>query len=316
MIPKKIYFFWGNKKMSWMRYMTLKSFKMFNPTWDVTVYTVNCEVSDRTWYNHNVQDFSSFNGSDYMPYAQNLGIEFKEWDYRGIEAFQECNINKMRASHLSNFFKWYMMAEVGGIYCDMDVLFFRPIDGFYNEMINGDYTTAICQSEYLSIGLLASAGNDDFYRALLANSMANYTPETYQSAGVESIYHLYGLKPDELQWILEQILAQYPRFTAFDVNITFPQSNVLGVAIARYPDLKFYNIPHTLIYSWDSFKIADAFGAGGTINDFPDEAIGYHWYAGHPLVQNFNNLLTMNNYKRINALFTNIAKEILKNETN
>lgn len=176
--------------------MTLKSFKLFNPTWKVIVYTANCAVRDKTWYNHNVQDFFSFNGSDYMDWAKNIGIEFREWDYLNVDIIREKAISKISASHLSNFLKWHMMATEGGVYCDMDVLFFRPIDGFYNEMKKGGYTTAICQTEYLSIGLLASAGNDDFFRALLENSVNNYSEGTYQSAGVESIYNLYALKPD------------------------------------------------------------------------------------------------------------------------
>lgn len=274
--------------------MTLKSFKLFNPTWKVIVYTANCAVKDKTWYNHNVQDFFSFNGSDYMDWAKNLGIEFREWDYLNVDIIREKAIPKISASHLSNFLKWHMMATEGGVYCDMDVLFFRPIDGFYNEMKKGGYTTAICQTEYLSIGLLASAGNDDFFRALLENSVNNYNEGAYQSAGVESIYRLYE------------------HFLASATDDPFPQSSVLEMATTRYPHLKFYNIPFNLIYTWDAFKITDAFGAGGSIKDFPEEAIGYNWYAGHPLVQNFNNLLTEDNYKRINTLFTNIAKEILK----
>lgn len=298
--------------MSWMRYMTLKSFKLFNPDWEIFVYLSECNINKKVWENNNIQDFFYFNGSDYMTAAQDLGIEFREWDYLNNDLIKEKKIKNISASHLSNFFKWHMMATEGGIYCDMDVLFFRPINDFYNKLIKDKYTTAICQTEYLSIGLLASAGNDDFYKAFFVNSVNNYAPEAYQSAGVESIYKLYELKPDEIQWILEQILEKFPRFTAFDINITFPQSNVLRVAIARYPNLKFYNIPHSLIYSYDSFKIIDAFSNGGTISDFPPEAIGYHWYAAHPIVQSFNNLLTENNYYRINTLFTNIAKEILK----
>lgn len=312
MIPKKIYFFWGNEKMSWMRYMTLKSFTMFNPDWQIYVYTSNRMITTKTWDTGNHQDFFAFNGSDYMDKARELDIEFRVWDADNNGLIEASKIRNMGASHKSNLFKWYMMATEGGIYCDMDVLFFRPIDKFYKELNKGGYTTAICQTEYLSIGLLASAGDDDFFQALFINSVDNYTPDSYQSAGVESIYNLYALKSDEIQWILEQILAKYPRFTAFDIAITLPQSNVLRVAEARYPNLMFYNIPFDLIYSWDANRIIDAFVSGGTIKDMPEDAIGYHWYAGHPLAQTFNNLLTENNYYRINTLFTNIAKEILQ----
>ena len=37
-IPKRIFFYWGGSDMSWMRYMTLYSFRKMNPDWEVILY--------------------------------------------------------------------------------------------------------------------------------------------------------------------------------------------------------------------------------------------------------------------------------------
>lgn len=40
----------------------------------------------------------------------------------------------------------------------------------------------------------------------------------------------------------------------------------------------------------------------------PDSAIGYHWYAGHPVAQEFNNKLNENTFREYNCLFSNLIK--------
>ena len=41
MIDKKIYFYWGNQPMSFLRYMTLISFNIFNPEWKMILIKNN-----------------------------------------------------------------------------------------------------------------------------------------------------------------------------------------------------------------------------------------------------------------------------------
>lgn len=52
-------------------------------------------------------------------------------------------------------------------------------------------------------------------------------------------------------------------------------------------------------------KVEEAFTNPGRL---PDSAIGYHWYAGHPVAQEFNNKLNENTFREYNCLFSNLIK--------
>jgi len=257
---------------------------MFNPTWEMNLYMSQCPIKDKPWLSYNYQDFFYFNGIDYMPEIQKLDINILSWDLSDNELVKLDNNPPLSASHKSNYFKWYKLATDGGIYSDLDILYFKPIDKFYDTINNDGYDTAIGQLNYLSIGFLASAGNNDFYKDIFLNTFNSFNQGDYQSAGVMNIYNLY---------------------------VDCPYDNVFNVAQAKYPHLKFYNIPMDLVYPFDSTRIDEAFNSDMKITDLPDISIGYHWYAGSLTAQDFNNLINEQNYKSINSLFTNIVKEIL-----
>ena len=266
MVSKHIYFFWGNSVMSWMRYMTLYSFCKFNPEWDITLYLSKHDVNNKTWRMKNIQDFFSYKGENYIDKIHDLGIT--------VEVTEE--YRDMTPSHASNFFKWDILANSGGIYADMDILWVKPFDDFYDSF--KDYDVAICQTDMVSIGLLGSSGNK-FFGDILENTFKNYNKSRYQSAGVESIYDLYNCD----------------------------HGDVFKEGINSYPYLKFFNIPMEVVYPFSSKQTDMVFGGDGELSR---ATIGYHWYAGHPTAQKYNNILTGENYKEYNTLFTKLCSII------
>lgn len=288
LIPKQVFFFWGNEKMSWMRYMTLKSFRMFNPNWKMILYLSDCNVDKKQWNGIVEQDFFRFNGIDYKTKIDELNIEIRHWDISDNTLIKDKVPKDVSASHKSNFFKWYTLYSEGGIYSDLDIIYFKSIDGLYNELIKNNYNTAICETKYLSIGLLASTKNNSFYKDVFISCYDSYNPNEYQSAGVMSIHKMFGQK-----------------------RLINEESETINLAKLRYPHLKFYNIPFDLVYPLDSMKIEYAFTNDLKIANLSDKAIGYHWYAGHPIAQKYNELLTNENYFNYNVTYSNIAKEIL-----
>lgn len=288
LIPRHIFFFWGNEQMSWMRYMTLKSFRLFNPDWKMILYVSKCTISNKPWTEEVLQDFFSFNGVNYYAEIKDLNIEIREWDLNKINVNENIKTTNISASQMSNFFKWYTLYEIGGFYSDLDIIYFKPIDKFYNELVNSGYDTAICETSYLSIGFLASAKNNKFFLDLFSSCFGNFDAKIYQTAGVWNISKLYGY----------QSLWTYGTF--------------IDKAREKYPDLSFCNIPFNLVYPLDSNHIEYAFTTDVKINNLPSNTIGYHWYAAHPIAQKFNSLITKDNYINHNMTFCNIAREILK----
>lgn len=280
MIPKRIFFYWGNRTMSWMRYMTLWSFRKFNPDWEMVLYFGNNNLDDKTWVEHNEQDFHSFEGVDYSDRIAELNIKVIGWELKDNQTVKDYQPIKMGSSHISNYLKWSKLHEEGGIYSDLDILYFRPMDEFYHNLRYFD--TAICQTAYISIGLLASRPDNDFFKDIFIQAMKKINISQYQSAGVNSVYALYG-----------------------------EGTNVLETAKLKYPHLKFYNIPMDLIYHFGWNQVDNCIKNAFAIEDFPEISIGYHWYAGAPEIQKYNNLLNEDNYKDFEITFTKIAGEIL-----
>ena len=268
-VPKKIFFYWGNPVMSWLRYMTLYSFRKFNPDWEMELHVSHIERRDKYWSENNEQDFHSYKGKNYLPEVEKLGVKIKE-----------CPVFVKNAgpSHNSNLFKWNELATNGGIYSDMDILFVEPIEEYYNKIQN--LQTGISYSAdkvvpghggYYSIGFMFSAGNNRFFKDLFDWTIKHCNLNSYQGAGVGSLYSM-----------LEA-----------------------GQGMRPYHNGLSY-IPMGLVYPWRDSQQKDFFNYCHTT--LPKETIGIHWYAGHPMAQKFNNSVseqTLSEYSNTMSFFLN-----------
>jgi len=231
-IPKRIFFFWGNPTMSWMRYLTLKSFCILNPDWQVILYVSKCERVTKPWRDNVDQDFFSYSGPDYLSRVQELGVEILEWSMPEIP--------NVGASHLSNFLKWYKLQAHGGIYSDMDILWLKPFDKLFEEMSNAD--SAICITKYLSIGLLGSNIGNKMFKAFFDHARQTYDTKRYQCVGVEAIYDLlYNDKAYNEDG---------------GINFTYiAKQDIIQDLRDRWPDLKIFNIPFGVIYPFGCLEM-------------------------------------------------------------
>lgn len=281
MIPKRIFFYWSGGNLSWMRYMTLYSFRRYNPDWEVVLYLSDNDNKVKTWNGIEEQDFSNYLGINYLDKLEELNIKIEK-----VELPDEMKkLDNLSPVHESDLFRYYQLYKNGGIYCDMDVIFFRSIDNFYNNINNID--TILYQSpDYIAIGFLGSSIGNQFYKDIFDFGILNFNMSNYQSLGVDLIYMMYNGN----------------RFT----------SQILPKIISRYPDLNFYNIPESLVYHFDWTKIEYNFRTAIYVNKFPSDSIGYHWFGGSKISQHHNNIMNENNYRDFNTTFSVIAKEILK----
>lgn len=256
MIPKRIFFYWGNKEMSWLRYMTLYSFRKFNPDWEIELYVSDVKVLKKIWKQNVVQDFHSYKGKDWMPEVEKLGVKIKE-----------CPVFDERATsvHNSDIFRWNELATSAGFYSDMDILFIKPIEEYYQQVKN--FETGISYHTgkkrcvryanfdgYFSIGFMFSAGNNRFFGDIFDSVMARNDLIDYQSAGVNTIYSMLGSTK----------------------------------GIDKYRE-GLHIVPMKVVYPYrhhqgrDFFKVVNNHQIHGKIT------IGIHWYGGKPMAQAFNN---------------------------
>ena len=281
-IPKRMIFYWGNDEMSWMRYMTLYSFRKLNPDWVMELYCCRPnDIKQKTWKGSEHQDYFMFKGKNYTEKIKELDIGIKEWELHHPDNDNPKWQKEVSISQKSNFFKWLELSKDGGMYSDMDILYVKPIDELYDEIKNED-TVLVCDNKItFSIGLLASAPNNKFYYDLFMNGFNTVTLKEYQSAGVINMRDMLGKLPGNNNRLLEKIITNYKSC---------------------------YNFGMERVYPWEWNKMNSVFKELHTT--LPEKTIGIHWYAGTEIAQEYNNLLTEDTFSNYNNTFTHFAKKI------
>ena len=118
-MKKTMTFFWSGEKLSWLRYMTLYSFRKLNPDWVMELYlSKTVKNLDEKWATREVQDNFSSISEDNIDKIYDLDINV-------IEHIPQRHIHP---AHNSDLFQWSWLGENSGFYSDMDILFIRPID--------------------------------------------------------------------------------------------------------------------------------------------------------------------------------------------
>jgi hypothetical protein len=252
-IPKRIFFYWGNKEMSWLRYMTLYSFRKFNPDWEIELYVSDVKNLTRTWDVQASQDFFSYEGKNWFSDVEKLGVKIKE-----------CPVFAEQATPIQNsdIFRWNELTTNGGFYSDMDILYIKPIEEYYQQIKNFQTGIAVSQIKkraFYSIGFMFSAGKDEFFKDVFDYSVNHTDLTRYESAGVESIFAM--LRGSE-KHLMVNLTNCYEGLHHIPMNVVYPW---------RYTQIKqFYHRCHTQVRP---------------------ETIGIHWYAGDPESQRFNNAI-------------------------
>ncbi len=283
--PKRISFFWGKSKMSWLRYMTLWSFRRLHPDWEMYLYV--CDFDPKIvsmWTTHHKQDFFNYKkGDDCFDMVEDLGVNIVEWKNEAIKELPLKDIKELPPSQNSNFFKWSLLRDEGGVYSDMDIIYLKSIDSLYNDFVYGKGNVAMTHNgKYFSIGFMMSSINNEVFKAIYDNTIKNFRWWTYQGAGAELLVEKWG------------------RETGFD-NLK-----------RDFPNSIFYDIPMKHFYLLNSEDLPKIF-TQDFFNSVLEECIGLHWYAGGQLAQEYNNWVSPSNYNSRECTISRVLKHVLEN---
>jgi glycosyltransferase involved in cell wall biosynthesis/mannosyltransferase OCH1-like enzyme len=260
-IPKKIFFYWGNKELPYLRMMSIISFHKLNPDWEVYYYYPAVRFEGKNTWTTGEQGYN-FTGEDYTDHFKNNYPKINKicFDFRSIGLS-----NSMPEVFKSDFLRWYLLTEQGGIWADMDILFYKPITDFnLNKKENETKDTFICLNNgYHSIGFLMSGHNNLFFRKIFNYAKTSYSPRDYQSVGS----HIFG------------------KFNLNTIN------NIKTASIS--------NIDMNTVYSIDSNNIEKIF-KGNHSTLLHKDSIGIHWFGGSKLAVECLNKINADNYKNFN----------------
>ncbi len=287
-IPKIANFYWGSKKMSFLRYLTIYSFKKLNPDWSVHLYVPKNISEENTWKtkggdNHHKIDNLEYNGEDYFQRLLD-DVAVKVIKVNFSKTFLTSNAPE---PHKSDLLTWQVLSSKGGLWCDMDIIFRKSLthlDINSPKNSNAAADTLVCYDYRLResdgsptkpIGFLMSAKNNPFYKKHIIESARSYQPNQYQSIGT---------------YVVKRV------------------SNTFEDCIKRFPKNKFVNIDPASVYHFHFQKLDEIYDK--TV-EIPDNCIGIHWYGGHPKSQEFNKLLSNRNYKTIDNTICKVIREVL-----
>lgn len=271
-IPKIAHFYWGNEKLPYLRYMTISSFHKYNSDWEIRFYYPKTKQTKVTWTTKE-QKYDINIKQDYYSALKTLPITFIEMDFSllGLR-------NDYPEVHKSDFLRWYLLSTIGGLWSDMDVIYFDSMNNInINKLYNKDGDTVVCcrQPKDFSIGFMLSSPNNEFYRTIWEKSLTGvYCKSQYQSIGV---ILLNGLMKD------------------------------IPYAINLFPKLKILALDFKTIYSYNASMIHTIYNTTN-LEYITEEAIALHWYAGHPSAELLINEVTHQNYEK----FKNVVCKVVE----
>ena len=117
-IPRILHLYWGrNKPLSFMRWMTVKSFAVLNPEWQIKVYTPYEPIYDQPWQS----------GEQKTPTATYEDQFDRLADMEQIVMRNSMLVGCNSEVHRSDLWRWLVLAAEGGVWADFDILFIRPM---------------------------------------------------------------------------------------------------------------------------------------------------------------------------------------------
>ena len=240
-IPKILHTYWGGGKLLYLRYLTLESFHYYNPDWEIRFYYPKVTVYGGSW--NGVEQKYTIRGDDWRPMIDPTVIKMIEvsWDEPVFKTMSEV--------HRSDYLRLKLLSEGGGLWADLDILFFRPIDNLaINTPTNADKDTVVSIFTYgHSIGFMMASENNEAFRRLEQTAMRDYDPKIYQCMGSE----LY--------------------------NKTFPTIESITNGV---------NLGMEAVYLYNCTQIKNILGDAPSPELNPN-AIGTHWYAGSTMAGTF-----------------------------
>ncbi len=256
-IPKRMSFFWASSPLSWLRYLTLYSFRWYNPEWEITLH--RADVGACRWKSSESQDSQNYSGPDHMSLIAELEINVVAW---------KPLIEQLAPAHASDLCQWETLAGPGGFYCDMDILFVRPVP--YESMCTADVVCCLSNG-YMAIGFFGGSPDNQMFRDVLQEAQKGYRDNVYQSTGAEAIYRLSGVKSP---W----------------QRVKRPGCEAVARLRKKYASIEIQEVPSATIYPWAWNELEQIFVAA---SDVPEECVGIHWFGGRRLAQEWNKRLTI-----------------------
>jgi len=276
-IPKIAHFYWGGEKLSYLRFWSVQSFRQHNPDWEIQVHVPQVlSIAQPAW--DSFQQKGVDIAQDYFNQLSNLNVTVISHNFEDYK-FD----NQAHEVHKSDFLRWKLLGTVGGLWTDIDILYSQPMTSLaentseYQNLDTG--LVPLIPPTKHTVGFLLASADNRFYQHISKIARSQYNPNVYQCMGSDLIN------------------TNFKTFESF---------------LEKFPKQKFAFLNRHCVYSITS-KTIDYFYQAVDLNVRKKmnhrNVLGYHWFAGHPQSQAFENKFTADNIDKYNNLLTTIIKE-------
>lgn len=299
-IPNRISFFWSGGPLSWMRYMSLWSFRFLNPTWEIYLY-LDCRLpqNGRTWTTGEPQDCDGTWPAEgrkcYLSELAKIGVQISQWQ-------PPADAKTLSPIHLADLCRWGVLSQYGGWFADTDILFvdsMERVEQRYNadrisdEQRKGpgsfkeaEVALPLCR-DWLPTGLIGAVKDNRFTSDLYVMARNSADPRRYHSAGREAILRAAGL----------------------DYEFPPDKMRLRRGLITGFPGTVFWLMHHLTCYRWEWFDSHVIFEQNQEV--LPD-TVGIHWYGGSRSGQRANRKYVSEHAMAADVnVFTSYARDLL-----
>ena len=270
-IPKIVHFYWGkNTPMSFLQYLTIRTFKKYNPDWEVKLSVPKYpSLISPTWSTGEQKEINL--NFDFFDESKKYVDTIKEIDFDAIGF-----LNNISEIHKSDFIRLYLLATEGGLWSDMDIIYIKPME-YLDIPENIDLGVVYHQNNkvtYHLIGFMLASNSNDYFNFLLDNSLMYFKKDIYQSIGANLI------------------------------NILLPTIESIK---QKFPKLSLCNLNMDVVYSYNHFNLEKLITTNQ--NDLTtNKSIGVHWFNGDHRIKNFIGTIDPYNIKS-DTMLGNLIKE-------
>lgn len=279
-IPKILYLYWdGFNKLSFLQYLTVKSFRDLNPDWEIVIYLPEKPHSIISW--KTFEHKTPYSGKDYFSKLSECNVTIKKIDFETI-GFR----NDVSEVMKSDFLRYYLLGTHGGCWTDFDVLFIKSFNdiNFDGSLIYGDKenidTVIVYSGSYYPVGFLMSSKNNPIFLDLTNACKSHLDVNDYQSIGCKLVKNYIGS--------LESIHSRKPNNNL----LILPLSSYLPYECSQIIYIFAHNAPEKIL----------------------PNTFGIHWFGGSPISKVYQNSMEGNSYQKNCTIYKYLEKYIhLKN---
>lgn len=280
-IPKTFHAYWGtpNKTMPYLRYLTLVTAKLHNPDYKIVLHMSRASHGEAS-----SSEVLSIERTNFLNEAIRITDEVRYHDFDEY-GFPTAANKPLLETFKSDFLRWKLLAEEGGVWSDMDIIYQRPIScleftRLSDDIDNLDAALHLYGTPYHSfaIGFLLSSGNENPFFRTVYEASKNIRLESLQAIGADFLNATYKNYVG--------IRKAFPNLVVADVS-----------ARSIYPVLP---IPAHVKYA---LTTPDPI--------IPTKTVGFHWFGGSPHAKTIESQL-INEESIPNTGFGNFIRKALQ----